>query len=168
MGRIEPLLELAKLISEDDSFVSEVQLAENQPFNYLGQFERALQERGIHSAIPSLPWIAFVDGLARRDQLVELDWKDDPQELIATTMKLLKNHPEHEGLAEPIKKIEPFIDEDIEEFLPQLNAALKEFDVQLVWIDIDSDSYPLTILPSKNVDEAERLASEADYGSLKL
>ena len=73
MKKISSLLDLAELLTEDTSLISEVQLAENQPLNYLSQFANVLQERGIDKPVPELPWLAMVDGLARRDLLIELD-----------------------------------------------------------------------------------------------
>ena len=167
MKKFNLLLDLSTLLGDDDTLVSEIQLAENQPLNYMSQFSGALQERGIDKAIPTLPWVAMVDALARRDLLIELDWKDDPSILIETALKLLEEHSDYENLSKHLFEIEPFIDEDIEEFLPQLNSELLKFEVQLGWFDIDSDSYPLTILPSAKVIEAKRLALESGYGRIK-
>ncbi len=167
MKKFDRLLAFSRLISKDTTLISEVQLAENQPLNYLSQFSERLRERGIDSTVPELPWLALVDGLARRGQLVELDWKDNPEELIAAAMDLLKGHPDFEDLASKLTTTTPFIDEDIEEFLPQLNQKLLLFDVQLIWLDIDSDSYPITVLPTKTLEEAKRFAHESGYGNLK-
>ena len=100
MKKIKPLFDLAELLTNDTSLVTEIQLAENQPLNYLSQFTHVLEERGIDSPVPELPWLAMVDGLARRDLLVELDWKEDPEELITTALKLLEGHPDIATISE--------------------------------------------------------------------
>jgi len=167
MKKFTFLLELASLVCPDDALRSEVQLAENQPLNYLSQFQDEMLKRGIERAMPELPWLALVDGLAKRGLLVELDWKDDPSELIETAIGLTKDHPDSETIAKTILKVEPFIDEDIEEFLPQLNSKLKKFDVQLGWYDIDSDSYPLSLIPFEHLTRVKELALESGYGIIK-
>lgn len=167
MKKLNLLLVLSKLITDDSSVASEIQLAENQPLNYQSQFANTLLKRGITSYVPELPWLAMVDSLARRNLLLELDWKDDPEELIATALKLLVRHPDYTSISENLSNVEPFIDEDIEEFLPQLNKKLEHFKVQLIWLDIASDSYPLIILPLSDLDAAKQLANDAGYGKMK-
>ncbi|MBT9188733.1 DUF6630 family protein [Zobellia russellii] len=167
MKKISSLLDLAELLTEDTSLISEVQLAENQPLNYLSQFTNVLQERGIDKPVPELPWLAMVDGLARRDLLIELDWKDDPEELVSTALQLFKGHTDYDSISKQLLKIEPFIDEDIEEFIPQLNRKLESSKVQLIWLDIDSDSYPLTTISLADLTAAKQLAIKAGYGTIK-
>ncbi|MDB4292824.1 hypothetical protein N9954_05400 [Maribacter sp.] len=167
MKKFNLLLEMSDFMTEDNSLVSELQLAENQPLNYLSQFARVLQERGIDKAIPELPWLALVDGLASRNLLEELDWKDDPEELIAVCLRLTENHSQSTEIKTSITSIEASLSDDIEEFLPVLNRYLYKHGIQLVWIDINSDSYPLTILASDKVNEAKRLALDAGYGTIK-
>lgn len=166
MKKIDLLLELSRLLCDEGSLESEIRLAENQPLNYLGQFSDSMQERGIESAIPELPWIAMVDGLARRNLLIELDWKDDPEELIETSMKLLEDHHRFSAISENLLKLEPYVDEDIEEFLPQLNRKLLPYKVQLARLDIDSDSYPLAIISLEDVVRAKELALASGYGKI--
>ncbi|MDO6819034.1 DUF6630 family protein [Zobellia sp. 1_MG-2023] len=167
MKKISSLLDLAELLTEDTSLISEVQLAENQPLNYLSQFANVLQERGIDKPVPELPWLAMVDGLARRDLLIELDWKDDPEELVSTALQLLRGHTDYDSISKQLLIIEPFIDEDVEEFIPQLNRKLESSKVQLIWLDIDSDSYPLTTISLADLTVAKQLAIEAGYGKIK-
>ncbi|WP_289064375.1 DUF6630 family protein [uncultured Zobellia sp.] len=167
MKKIKPLFDLAELLTKDSSLVSEIQLAENQPLNYLSQFANILQERGIDKPIPELPWLAMVDGLARRHLLIELDWKDDPEELVSTALQLFKGHTDYDSISKQLLKIEPFIDEDIEEFIPQLNRKLESSKVQLIWLDIDSESYPLTTISLVDLTVAKQLAIEAGYDKIK-
>lgn len=72
------------LLPHDSSLAAEVRLAITQPISYVSEFQDRLADRGIFEAIPVLPWIAFLDGLVAREQLAQVDWRDD------TTMVLHK------------------------------------------------------------------------------
>ncbi|SIT01148.1 hypothetical protein SAMN05421766_1075 [Zobellia uliginosa] len=132
MEKIKALFDLMELITKDTSLAVEIQLAENQPLDYLNQFDGTLQERGIDRPIPELPWLALVDGLARRNLLVELDWKEDPEELIAVCQRLTENHSESTEIKTTLTSLEPLTGDDIEEFLPVLNRYINKHGIQLV------------------------------------
>jgi len=167
MTSINHLLELCTLFIKEDSLANEVRLAHHQPLNYLNQFKEELQERGVEKPLQTLPWLALVDGLQRRGFLQELDWKDDAEEVINTVLQLTKSHKNHTEISTALMAIESYADEDIEAFIPTLNRELEQHNLQLVWLDIDSDSYPLTILFFNDLPIAKELAVKAGYGIIK-
>ena len=57
--------------------------------------------------------------------------------------------------------------EDLEDFFVTINKVLAIFNLQLVIIDINSDSYPFTILSSHATEKAMSLAKHADFGTIK-
>ena len=99
--------------------------------------------------------------------LVELDWKDDPEETISIVLEFASDSENFDEIKSSLEKIEPLINDDIEGFLPILNARLKSHNLQLVWLDIDSDSYPLTIIKFEHLANAKELTNLAGYGTMK-
>jgi len=164
---LQYLLDLCELFTNDATLQQEVRLAYEQPQQYLQQFKNKLEERGIEEPIETLAWIALVDGLQRRDLLQELDWKDDPEDAIAVVEDLTQEHQNQQKIHNTLSKLEPLLNDDIEEFLPTINFVLKQYDIKLVWLDIDSDSYPLTLLPFKELANAKELANKVGFGMIK-
>ena len=164
---MKELLRLSELFTQDASLIAEITLAYQRPLEYLNKFSTELQTRGISSTVNSLPWLALVDGLFRRGLLHELDWKDDPEEVVGVCSLLSGKHHCYEKVNQALSSVEPLLNDDIEEFLPVVNQTLKSADVQLVWLDIDSDSYPLALLALEKLKEAKILASQAGYGTIK-
>lgn len=161
------LLELVCLFSNSTSLKKEVLLAIEKPKEYLILHKIDLTERGVTEPIESLPWLALVNGLAKRNLLVELDWKDDPEETISIVLEFASDSENFDEIKSSLEKIEPLINDDIEGFLPILNARLKSHNLQLVWLDIDSDSYPLTIIKFEHLANAKELTNLAGYGTMK-
>ena len=136
---MKELLRLSELFTQDASLIAEITLAYQKPLEYLNKFSAELQTRGISSTVNSLPWLALVDGLFRRGLLHELDWKDDPEEVVGVCSLLSRKHHCYEKVNQALSSVEPLLNDDIEEFLPVVNQTLKSAGVQLVWLDIDSD-----------------------------
>jgi len=167
MEKLNALLELAALFTREEFLQKELQLAYNQPLNYANQFTQELLERGIDHHTPNLPWFALINGLERKQLLQELDWKDEAEELIGLVIEFTKGHTKQEQIKFSLDSTEPLLNDDIEEFLPSLNTNLRQYNIQLVWLDIDSDSYPLTILALEDIEKAKELASKTGYGVIK-
>ncbi len=167
MKKPEYLLELVSIFTSDTSLLKEVELAIDNPGQYVKNYSSLLQERGITKPIENLLWLALVNGLSIRKLLYELDWKDDPEELVNVTLNLTVNRPNYNSIKDTLSEIKPLLGDDIEEFLPIFNNSLEKEGVQLVWLDIDSDSYPLTIIDAKNLKVAQQLALKAGFGRIK-
>lgn len=165
--RSKYLLKLVQILSYDDSMLTEVRLAVNSPKDYVNKFSKQLKERGIKKPTDNLAWIALVESLNSRNLLQELDWKDDAEELIEVTLSLTERQKNYKSIQNTLLKVNALLGDDIEEFLPILNKSLEKEGIQLIWLDIDSDSYPLTIIDLKNVKKAKELALKAEYGKIK-
>jgi len=164
---VQYLLDLCELFTNDITLRKEVRLAYEQPQQYLQQFKNELEGRGIDEPIKSLAWIALVDGLRRRSLLQELDWKDDPEDAIAVVENLTQNYPNQQEIYKTLSNLEPLLNDDIEEFLPTVNLAIQQYNIKLVWFDINSDSYPLTLIPFKELANTKDLVHKVGFGMIK-
>jgi hypothetical protein len=121
-----------------------------------------LGERGIEEVTPELPWIALVDGLDARGRLAEIDWKEDSDAIRDALDELLGDDPFDWEWSE-----EEEVDEaPIEEFLKRVGDLLHRKGIDLAYIDIFSDCYPLIVLDRKNLEAAQRLARQSGYGQI--
>lgn len=160
------LLDLAHYLSPDDrSLGEEVQLAVDRPDDYVRAYHERLNWRGIEAPIPALPWIALVDGLMARDRLCEIDWKEPPGDVTSNLDRLAALRPEQPGRWTWLAGAE-WQGKLPEDFLPAIGKHLLEKGMALITLDIDSDSYPLMILPADRVQESQRLAALAGYGKI--
>jgi len=166
MKSVECLIKLSRLFIQDKSLEKEINLAMEKPENYVNKFSSQSKKYVVDVHSSKLPWLALIDGLYQRKLLQELDWKADQETLIFTALELLKSHSNYTEIATNFRQIVPFIDENIEEFLAQLNRKLCSFNVQLVWLDTNSDSYPISFLDKKDVAQAKKLIAQLNYGGL--
>jgi hypothetical protein len=158
------IVELARqLLAADPSLAEEVRLALVSPDEYVRRFQQQLSRRGIENPRSDLPWIALVNGLEARGRLHELDWKEAPEDVAWKIDQLLPDRPVQPDrwawLAEWEDKLP-------HELLPAIAARLAEEGLAVLTIDIDSDSYPLLVLPVGQVEECQRLAQVAGYGTI--
>ena len=163
---LEHLIILCTLFTNDSELQQEVKLALEQPQQYLQRFKNELEERGIEEPRRTLAWIALVNGLQRRNLLQELDWKEDPEELIALVGEFTETHSNQKEVHATLSNLEPMLNDDIEEFLPTINRAIEKHNIQLVWLDINSDSYPLTLLKLQDLKKARILADKIGFGKI--
>lgn len=158
------LLELGRLLSlEDDSVVQEVAMAHDQPHDYVNKWEDRLTNRGIEQAIPALAWIALVDALAEQQLAVEIDWKQEPETVLAAVSDLLDRKgwllpPESRGLEQAVDPQGYTFDN-----LIALHHVLQTHGLSLGHLDIEGDCYVLIVCRSSETAELERLARAAGY-----
>jgi hypothetical protein len=157
------VIELASnLMAEDPSLAQEVQLAIVSADEYVSRFQERLRARGINKPQSDLPWIALVNGLEDRGRVRELDWKEAPEDVAWKIDHLLANQPPQPGRWAWMASAE-WEDKLPHDVLPAIAARLAEEGFTVVTIDIDSDSYPVMILPISQVGECQRLAQLAGY-----
>ena len=155
------------LVPDDvDGLWDEVQQALTAPAQYLARFDDDLASRGIEEAIGVTPWLALVDGLQRRNQNTELDWKLNMGDLV-WALRLLNTVQHNEPLLKALKTLEKR-DTTGHDALEEAGALLKQQGFSLVTLDIDSDSYPLSILKSAAVEPIAALAQRAGQRVIAL
>ena len=143
-----------QLCPGDASLYLEVELSINNPMGYLKKFKDALWDRGIEKASEVTPWLALVDGLTSRAHLTELDWRLQAEEL-AFELENLAPCKERDvrlfALSESSSSTQVLLDEAVQ--------ALRRYSLDLLCLDIDSDCYPLAVVPLDRASEVRRLAS---------
>jgi len=147
-----PLFQICELLAPSDAALSTtVRLAMEDP---QGWVERYRGGRILEASV-DLPWIALVDGLGRAGRVAELNWKEHPLEIMAWLDRLV-----------------PAVDRwrwtesleldalDTEAFLDQAGERLRREGLALLGLDIDSDSYPLALVPETLVGPLRALVTE--------
>jgi hypothetical protein len=132
---------LADAIGADAETRTEVELAATDPTAYFAAFEERSLERGIESPDQVDPAIALVDGLMDRNRLVEFDWKESDDSILAGLQEL--DQVAAAGVELSARDLA-----GLEEALPYASEVLAEYGLSIVDIGIGSDSYPTTVLDS--------------------
>lgn len=155
----DALVAVAAMLAPDRPVVAEqAAAAHDDPLAFVRRHARRLANRGITEPIRILPWIALVNALADHHLLAEVDWRENPDEIV----RMLR------GLATTPRDgwdwmTEPDIYLRTERFLKVSGDHLREGNVTLASLDIDSDCYPLVVLPTARADELLGLAKLARY-----
>jgi len=153
----EALVRLAAILCPGDAkLLEEVLLAAEHPKEYFAKFEDDLFERGIETPERVSFWLALVDALAKRKYVREVDWKDQGIEL-AHTLRLLSARYNVKLDLSRLEKLGEGYDLT-PKYADLMISILKPNGLTLIWFDIDSDSYPLCIVPSTRVAEIQALA----------
>ncbi len=168
------ILELSYLLVNKDqkdqkNIQKEVKLSVNKPKEYFSLFASDLAERGIEKPIVELPWFAMINGLYREGFLQELDWKSYPEDFVEATLALIKCHSNSKQIKNQLLDLE-FLNNDleVEEVIIKINKVLQEFNILLIIIDIDSDSYLLNRIEFDKKERVLELVSFLGYGKIKI
>ncbi|KMM75748.1 hypothetical protein ACP93_09800 [Xanthomonas sp. NCPPB 1128] len=141
------------LAPEDHGLRDDVALAIEAPSRYLQQFEDPLFERGIEEPHQVSPWLALVDGLISRGLCTEVDWKVDAADL-AHALGELRPLAGMRDVLSPLAASQT----RNEEALTLAARCLQVQSMALLHLDIDSDSYPLLVVPADRRDAVLRMA----------
>ncbi|MEV8435738.1 DUF6630 family protein [Actinosynnema sp. NPDC051121] len=157
----DALLALAALLAPGIPEVAErVMNAHDDPDGYLRAHADRLDDRGIDEPIPDLAWIALVDALTDHDLLAEVDWKESADEIVARLRELRSSPAEPESwawFAEVADDLPAY------DFLERAGDALRADGTTLAVLDIESDCYPLVLLPNGQADDLRRLATATGF-----
>ncbi|GLY39908.1 hypothetical protein Amsp01_059310 [Amycolatopsis sp. NBRC 101858] len=130
---------------------------------YLREHADRLDDRGIDEPFPLLPWIALVDALTEHGLLAEVDWKEAPDE-IAGQLRALRSAPRADELWTSLGESEL----PTYEFLETAGDRLRETGTALAVLDIESDCYPLVLLPAARAGDLVALAEAAGFTAAPL
>jgi hypothetical protein len=155
----DALLAVATLLAPDAPQVAaRAAAAHDDPAAYLPAHADRLDDRGIDEPFPGLPWIALVDALADHGLLAEVDWKEAPDE-ITSRLRALRSAPGVDELWTALSES----DLATHEFLEAAGARLLEAGTALVVLDIESDCYPLALLPASQGEQLVTSAAAAGF-----
>lgn len=155
-GGYSHILEIAKLLTDNETVHSNLKSALDNPEKYFSENEWRCAERGVvvgKTDRKTLYWLALVDELAEGGSVFEVDYKCELEEFLGA-LERLNNY----GLIEStVSSAKLNGDENIEAWGEELNAALGE-KAFVCYIDIDSDSYPLVIVSGDALEKVRKLA----------
>lgn len=157
----DALVALAALLAPDVPAVADrVTSAHDDPEGYLRTHAERLDDRGIDEAVPELAWIALVDALTDHDLLAEVDWKEAAGEIVAQ-LRTLRSSPTDPSAWTWFADLAD--DQPAYDFLDRAGAELRATGTTLAVLDIESDCYPLVLLPNTHADTARDLATAAGF-----
>ncbi|MCE7010166.1 hypothetical protein LWC34_46295 [Kibdelosporangium philippinense] len=152
----DALVAIAALLAPDEPDVADrVVHAYTDPDSYLRAHADQLDNRGIDEPIPELAWIALVDALADHGLLAEVDWKESADEIVAQLRGLRSSSAAVDRIT--------ITDLDTYEFLALAGDQLRAAGTALAVLDIESDCYPLVLLPAERATELVSLATTAGF-----
>lgn len=160
----DALTRLIALLStpEDRAAVlAETLLARDAPQDYFDRFADALYQRGIEDVHEVDFWLALTDALEKTGNLRESDWKTEGGEIAYLLQRLAGKR----GLTLSDDACRPLAArafDSVEAFAADIRALLQPFGLTAVYLDIDSDSYPLCLIPDAQVAQARALARGLD------
>ena len=157
----DALVALAALLAPDVPEVSDrVTSAHDDPDGYVRTHADRLYQRGIDETLPELAWIALVDALTDHDLLAEVDWKEAAVEIV-DQLRHLRSGPADPAswtwFADLADNLPAY------DFLDRAGAELRATGTTLAVLDIESDCYPLVLLPNDQADALRDLAGAAGY-----
>ncbi|ARI56145.1 hypothetical protein A6E92_31240 [Streptomyces sp. S8] len=149
----------ALLTPAHPSVAEEVLHAHDRPHDYVSAFEDRLDQRGIDEPVENLAWIALIDALHAHGLLAEFDWKEDAHEIRAQ-LEGLGARPSADPW--PLSGApEPPLPTDA--FLHACGRRYREVGAALAVLDIESDCYPVAVLPAAHAQELTALAAVAGF-----
>ena len=146
---------LAQLLLCDEKASNKLNACFDDYKKYYNDNQAQYEDRGIESDEDkeTVLWFALVDCMLENDLAVEVDWKEEP----SVVASLLNNI-----ILDELLKIDTewFINDDLAECFKTINSKWKKHNYVLSTIDIDSDSYVLTVMKVKQFKKAKKLASD--------
>lgn len=160
-ARLAALLELGELLLPGNAALTrEVVLAAEAPARFLAR-------AGWHDGNPTdeaLPWLALLAGLQKRRRVATIDWKCDPDEVMASVDAAARGLPAArerwaftEGL--DLESLDSTAD-----FLELAGEQLFARGLRLISLDEESDSYLLLLVEKATAATVASLAKRAGHG----
>lgn len=146
---------LCELLDDDPELLPSVRLAVTDPDAYFRQRADELVDRGIESADDVDVWGAIIDGLDDAGALAYLDWKDTAGELADA----LRQVPRVFRAEIDLDKVAD-LEGELPAVIAQADGLLASRDLRIIYLDEDSDAYPLVAVPIGHVDEIVELSAQ--------
>lgn len=148
---------LCALLDDDVLLIPAVAQAASDPAAYYAAHKQQLLQRGIESGEEVDPWTALIDGLDDAGALAYLDWKDSGMELVDA----LSEVPRVKSSGVDLTAVSDV--DELEAAVAAANAVLAPHNLRVIYLDEDSDAYPLVAVPTANVEAIVELASELEH-----
>jgi Family of unknown function (DUF6630) len=150
------LIEIAALLAPGEPDVAaRVTAAHDDPAAYVAEHADQLDGRGIDTVVPDLAWIALVDALADHDLLAEVDWKEAADEVFQQLRQLRSSPAMPDSWGES--------DLPTFDFLELTGTRVRDIETRLAVLDIESDCYPLVLVPAALGEQLTSLADAAGF-----
>ncbi|MEO6083156.1 MAG: DUF6630 family protein [Umezawaea sp.] len=157
----DALIAIAALLAPGEPDVADRAVqAHAYPDSYLRDHADRLDERGIDEPVPELAWIALIDALTDRGLLAEVDWKEATAEITAQLRGLRSSPAQPEAWTWLDTTDTDLVTYD---FLELAGRELRDAGIALAVLDIESDSYPLVLLPADRATDLVTLAATAGF-----
>lgn len=147
-------IRLCELLDDDPGLAGAVRLAVSDQEAYFAQHEQALLDRGIESAGEVDPWIVVIDGLDEAGALAYLDWQDSGAELVDALNGVPRVFRSGAQL-DPVTDVEG----DLPSAIARADEILAPRGLRVVYLDEDSDAYPLVVVPVAHAEEIVALST---------
>lgn len=131
------------LCPKDYGLFDEVNLAAEDPEGYFEEYQQELNERGIEDPGGISVWLAMIDGLLSRRCLVEVDFKASTQEMATSLEELAICREKKIDFSSLVAS-----KANGDELLAITAALLEKHDLALGAPSLDSDSWPLVVIPT--------------------
>lgn len=155
------VLAIADCISRSNPAVhADLEQCLNEPAAYAARFAERFEERGIDAAAcdaDTLCWIAMVDELEAVHDLIGVDGSSEPENFLWAVSQLNGGgKPDFSGL-------DLSEDGDVFQWCAVCNAYLRQQDMLLCGVDIDSDDLQLILVTTAEYDKISALAEQAGH-----
>jgi uncharacterized protein DUF6630 len=160
----DALTAIAELLAPGEPAVAErAAHAHDDPDGYVRAHAAQLDLRGIDEPEPNLAWIALIDALDDHGLLAEVDWREADGDVVEQ-LRELRSSPAPEAWAWWPERNELAT----YEFLQLAGDRLRAGGTALAVLDIESDCYPLVLLPAARATELVALATAAGFVAEQL
>lgn len=161
VSEVPYILAIADCISHSNPAVhANLEQCLNERAAYAVQFAERFEERGIDAAACDADtqcWIAMVDELEAVHNLIGVDGSSEPENFLWAVSQL------NGGQELDFSGLDLSEDEDVFQWCAVCNAYLRQQDMLLCGVDIDSDDLQLILVTTAEYDKISALAEQAGH-----
>ncbi|MDI9898794.1 hypothetical protein QM716_02885 [Rhodococcus sp. IEGM 1409] len=145
----DALRAIAELLAPNSpTVIDRVTLAMDYPERYV-EVQNELYSQSLEKPHPELAWFALVDALHEQELLVWVDWNEDAAEVLGQ-LRELKSAPATAGSWEWAGSLAAAFDRaaGLESLLARVGDNIAGAGVSVAWLDSDSDTFLVVLVPS--------------------